>query len=143
MKENTLYRAGIFVGICVLMAATLISLMGTKTATAMAPYGIPATVGTSSTMTIGPSTAYNSKLGDYMGSTTNETAFLCGSRIVSTTGGAIMMAYASLASTTLSGSVGNYQAASTTVAYDSGLYGCGYWTFYAYATTTIVVTQTR
>lgn len=106
--------------------------------------GLPAAVSTTSTMVIGPSTSYNAALGSFMGtSSSQEKTNLCASRVISTNNTPIMVALSSSASTTLSGSVGNWQGASTTVGYDSGLYGCGYWTFYAYATTTITVTQTR
>ena len=127
----------------VLAICLFIFLNESKPASASAPLGLVATVATSSTRVVGPSTAYNAILGDYMGTTTNETLTPCDSRIISTTGGAIMISFGSLASTSLSGSQGSYQAPSTTVAYDSGLYGCGYWLFYAYASTTITISETR
>ena len=66
-------------------------------------------------------------------------ASACTARIVSTVGGAIMLSFGEasttfnggadsgygVASTTLSGIVGHVQAASSTVVYDSGIYGCG------------------
>lgn len=71
----------------------------------------------------------------------------CKARIVSTTGGSAIMlvfgdpANGDLSSSTVSGTVGHWQAASTTVAYDSGLYGCGRWSAYSYATQTITVSE--
>jgi hypothetical protein len=46
-----------------------------------------------------------------------------------------------ISSTTLSGAIGHYQAASTTVAYDGEIYGCGRWTAYAWATSTLIVSE--
>lgn len=71
----------------------------------------------------------------------------CKARVVSTTGlSAVMLVFGDpgnndLSSTTLSGAVGHWQGASTTVAYDSGIYGCGRWSAYSYATQTITVSE--
>jgi hypothetical protein len=74
----------------------------------------------------------------------------CKARVVSTLGGsAIMLNFgdpgtdrlSNVSSTTLSGVIGHWQAASTTVAYDSGLYGCGRWTAFSYASQTITVSE--
>jgi len=74
----------------------------------------------------------------------------CKSRIITTQGNsAIMINFGdpgtdrlgNISSTTVSGTVGHWQAASTTVAYDSGLYGCGRWSAYAYASSTLTVSQ--
>jgi hypothetical protein len=71
----------------------------------------------------------------------------CRARVISTTGeSAIMVLFgdsvtADLSSTTMSGSKGHWQAASTTVAYDSGLYGCGKLYVRAYAATTLTVSE--
>lgn len=76
----------------------------------------------------------------------------CSSRVISTTAQAIMLSFdeplslpagiGNVSSSTVSGSVGHIQLASTTVAYDGGLYGCG--NVYAYgqvATTTITLSE--
>lgn len=74
----------------------------------------------------------------------------CKSRVVSTWGGsAIMINFGdpaadrvnNISSTTVSGSIGHWQAASTTVAYDGAIYGCGRWSAYAYATQTLTVSE--
>lgn len=79
--------------------------------------------------------------------TANDT---CKSRVVSTLGGsAIMLNFGepsesvrnNVSSTTVSGIIGHWQAASTTVAYDGGLYGCGTWSIYSYATQTITISE--
>lgn len=72
----------------------------------------------------------------------------CISRAISTAGSAIMVSFAdpsngNISSTTLSGVIGSVQAASTTVVYDSGLYGCGRWFAYGFSSTTITTVSTR
>lgn len=72
----------------------------------------------------------------------------CKSRVITTSGlSAIMISFddipaaGNVGSTTVSGTVGHWQAASTTVAYDSGIYGCGVWNVYGYASSTITVSE--
>jgi hypothetical protein len=71
----------------------------------------------------------------------------CNSRII-TVGGAssLMLVFGDtsngdLSSTTLTGTVGHWQAASTTVAYDSGLYGCGRVSARSYADVPVTISQ--
>lgn len=104
---------------------------------ASAPSGLPATLTVATTTTVGPQQ--------------NITVFAageCAARIVSTKAQGIMLLFADptngdISSTTLSGAVGHWQAGSTTIAYDSGLYGCGRMIGYAGASTTITVSTTR
>lgn len=81
---------------------------------------------------------------------TARTDGACKSRVITTLGGsAIMINFGdpgtdrlgNISSTTVSGVIGHWQAASTTVAYDSGLFGCGRWSAYSYATQTITVSE--
>lgn len=71
----------------------------------------------------------------------------CDARVISTTGSHIFISFGepitpgNIASTTLANGVGHIQGASTTVAYDSGLYGCGQWHAWAPATTTITIAE--
>ena len=62
-----------------------------------------------------------------VGTQQNKTLFtnknICSSRVISTTGQAIMLSFHSDISPT--SMIGHYQAASTSVAYDSDVYGCG------------------
>jgi len=46
-----------------------------------------------------------------------------------------------ISSTTLSGTAGHYQAASTTVVYDSGLYGCGMMVARSWTSGTVVISE--
>ena len=108
-----------------------------------APSGLPANVATSSTATLDQ---YGNV--QVIRSTPN-----CNARVVTVLGGAGVMlslgeknasstgAEYGLASSTLSATFGHYQAGSTTVAYDSGIYGCGEWYGFGFATTTITVTE--
>lgn len=108
---------------------------------ASAPTGLPATVATSSAFTVGPDA------NTYIVGTTSpafEARTMCAARIISTVGQPIQISFGSVSSTTLSQVKGHLQGASTTVAYDSGIYGCGYMTIRGInASTTIQITETR
>ena len=72
----------------------------------------------------------------------------CTGRVIGTAGQAIMLAFGDptngdISSTTLTSMVGFTQGASTTVAYDSGVYGCGRWSAYGIASSTITTTEFR
>ena len=94
-----------------------------------APSGLSATMATSSTLTVGP----QQKM------TLFASADYCNSRIITTVASPIMISFNALSSTTISGTVGHLQAASTTVAYDSGIYGCGLLTAFGFSSSTITV----
>lgn len=99
---------------------------------ASAPSGLPATVIDSFTKQVGPQ-------GNTLISTSTPS---CSSRVVSTVAKPVMLVFTRSASTTVSATYGHLQGASTTVAYDSGLYGCNQITAYGFdATTTITITN--
>jgi hypothetical protein len=94
--------------------------------------GNSATVATTSVATVGTT------------ATTLFATSTCSSRIITTEGSPIMLLFSDIrGSSTLSGSVGHWQAASTTEVYDSGLYGCSRVWAYSYAAQTVVLTETR
>lgn len=64
------------------------------------------------------------------------TSTQCTSRVITTNGNAINISFDSLSSTSPSATSGHYQAASTTVAYDAGIYGCGLWSAYGFTAST-------
>lgn len=132
-----------FTGIAALVLLVLASVVfqASRPAFASAPSGQPAYVATTSAITLGPTRALNSSL--FGTSTISETRSNCSARVITTTAQPIMLSFTTNSSTTVSATVGHYQAASTTIAYDSGLYGCGYWTAYAFGTTTITLTETN
>jgi hypothetical protein len=74
------------------------------------------------------------------------TAF-CNSRIVTTLASPVMLTFdavpaaGNVGTSTQSGQIGHLQGASTTVAYDAALYGCGQLTALPFANTTIIVSQ--
>lgn len=71
----------------------------------------------------------------------------CKSRVITTFSTPITISFDSIigagniGSTTISGTLGHLQGASTTVAYDAELYGCDTWHAFGLATTTITVTE--
>lgn len=117
-------------------AAILYFLVGTPQAFSSAPSGLPANQLTATTTVVGPQET----------KTLFSANSVCTSRIIRTQGEPIFLLFADptngdLASTTMTSLAGFYQAASTTVAYDSGLYGCGRMTVEALASTTITSAQ--
>lgn len=52
----------------------------------------------------------------------------CVARIVTTSTSSIRIKFSDHADFTLGTNIGHFQGASTTVSYDSGIYGCGLWT---------------
>lgn len=99
-------------------------------------YGVESTLAISTTKAVG--TEENIKIFD---------SYPCGSRVISTGGQFIRFSLGELspytiASTTVSATIGFIQPASTTVVYDAALYGCGEWWAYGdTASTTISVAQ--
>ncbi len=74
----------------------------------------------------------------------------CKSRVITTNGtSAIRISFkdipgsGNIGSTTVGATVGHLQLASTTVAYDSEIYGCSTWNIWAWASTTLSVTETQ
>ena len=110
-----------------------------------APTGLATTVSVATTTTVGPQ-FITGKARRIFTETGN-----CNSRIITTVGQDIALTFydpkdaeiGNLSSTTLSMQIGHLQLASTTVVYDSGIYGCGNVYGYAKASTTITLTETK
>lgn len=106
-------------------------------ASASAPSGLQATLYSATTTVVGIQS--NTQL--------FPASLNCAARVVSTVAQPIMILFADptngdLASTTLSGTKGHVQPASTTVVYDSGVYGCGRMFAFGFnASTTITVSE--
>lgn len=111
----------------VAMLAAIVSIVsfGPKFAGATAPAGLNAQVSTSTQITVGPQANTVVPFGALP---PKESQWQCAARVISTGQQAILISFASMSSTTLTTSNGFWQAASTTVAYDGGLYGCDYMT---------------
>lgn len=139
---NTLSLKNTIIGlVAVFMPLIVVFLLlsNAHTASAEAPGGLNAQVSTSSSIVVGPqSNVY------LFGTTTRETSFQCAGRVISTTGQPIMLSFAAMSSTSLSQTIGFQQAASTTVAYNGGIYGCGYMMARGLnASTTITIMETH
>lgn len=112
-------------------------VMSAKQDLGSAPSGLPATLHIATTTAIGPQENIEI-FSEYKP---------CSSRVISVLGDSgVMLTFGEptngdVSSATLSGIIGHYQAASTTVAYDGGIYGCGEWNAYAFASTTITTTE--
>ena len=132
MKTNTLFRIGTVAAIILAIGIAFSWLTFTRIANASAPSGLPAAVSAVSTTTV-------STTAIQLAATST-----CAARIVSTGGAsAVMLGFSAFQGTTTTGTTGIYQAASTTVAYDSGIYGCGQLSAYSYASSLVNVVTTQ
>lgn len=121
-----------------LLAAIALAIGGWATGDKLggATPGTPSHIATTSLITLGPDEEW------LIFSQTNT----CSARIITTESSNIRLGFGTstyAASTTVTNATGHLQPASTTVAYDSELYGCGYVVGQANATTSIRVTQLR
>jgi len=132
---NRMVLMGIILGMIALTAMLL-----TQISLGSAPSGLPATVATSSTITVGP----------HKPNTASSTVSVfvksgCSSRVISTRETAIELRFSNtmFSSTTVNpaANAGIHQLASTTVVYDSGQYGCGFVSVFGYATTSISIAE--
>lgn len=102
-----------------------------------APSGLNSSVATSSTVIVGPDIWVN------LFATTTP----CTSRIVTTYSQPVTIAFSTSSAyvtATSTPDTGHIQSASTTVAYDSGIYGCGRWVAYGVeASTTVTISEFR
>lgn len=120
------------------LTVSALMLYGTLPVSASAPSGLPASVRLATTTIVGPQ--QTKKVFSNNGS--------CASRIIRTQATEIYLTYSDpnggdVASTTLSAVVGDFIAASTSKAFDGGIYGCGDWYIEATASTTITVYETN
>ena len=140
--KSSLLNVGIgltLTGIIALAAAFFITTNKTFSA---APSGLSASLATTTTFTVGPQ--QNLRL---FTANTN-----CAARVIRTQGVPIVLTFFDpttsvgsdvVSSSTLKAIVGFIQAASTTVAYDSGLYGCGEVWGFAEASTSLTKMETQ
>lgn len=143
--NKTFMKAQSFIGSTLILIGMLLIAFGiismqVKTADSAAFTGSVAFITSATTTTVGPQAVPAVTLFQ-----AREAGSNCKARVVSTSGNsAIMISFGDVTgfgSTTVSGTAGHWQAASTTVAYDSGLFGCGRWTAFGYASTTVMVTE--
>lgn len=127
--KTFLIIAGLFVTVGIMTAI----FSETKLATAGAPSGLQTTVATSTAYSVSTSA-----------STLFATSTACSSRIITTTSQPIMLVFSDRAGQVPTGTFGHLQSASTTVAYDSGIYGCNAYKAYGYGgSSNLTLTETR
>lgn len=114
------------------LAGILVFAYSDRTAHATDATTNPANVATSSNPTVTTTAG-----------TVFATSTACTSRVISTSAQPIMITFSDNQGKIPTGSFGHLQAASTTVAYDAGLYGCGRLQVYSFATQLITVTELR
>lgn len=123
--------AVLFIGV---LLWAYVSGLHTNVSVGSAPMGLAATVGSSSVYALAASTAAS------IVATSS-----CTARIITTSGatGGMMLTFGDYAAQTPTATFGHYQAASTTVAYDGGIYGCGLVKAFSFAAQTITVSDVR
>lgn len=137
MKNKIFYGAGI------VLVGLLLVLLGVDFGNfnlvgASAPSGLPATLYKVTNIEVGP------QENTLVFTSTDR----CSSRIISTVGTSIMINFATTSAQAtstayLSEFVGHVQGASSTIAYDSGIYGCPAVGIFGVASTTIRITEFR
>ena len=132
MTVSTKTIASLLIAGALLIGIIIGGLWFNNSALGSAPPGAPATVATSTAQSVTVAVA------ELLFATSS-----CSSRIVSTQGDAIKLTFSDFRGDVPSQTVGHVQAASTTVAYDSGLYGCNAVKVYSYGTQSLQVTETN
>lgn len=114
-----------------LLVAILLSV-NVFTAHGSAPSGLRAIVATTSNPTV------TSTAGLVFATSTQ-----CSARVITTYASPIMVTFSDVQGKVPTGTFGHLQAASTTVAYDSGIYGCETVRIYSFTSQAITVTETQ
>ena len=100
--------------ICILAGIALVLFFRSPVSLTGAPPGLESTLATSTRFTV------TGAVLTLVASSTN-----CSSRVITTGANAINLSFSDIQGDRLTGFNGHWQAASTTVSYDGGLYGCG------------------
>ena len=117
----------------VMIGIAIILLFQPDSTNASAPAGAQAPVATSSAITMPANSAVA------IAATSS-----CAARIITTSGQAVMLTFSSRSGQAApTGSYGHIQAASTTVAYDSGLYGCDLLRAYSFGAQALTISESR
>lgn len=128
MKKTLLF---IFAGMIAIV--TVWQSYNSIPAKASAPQGMAATSASTSQITL-----IEGQVAQVFASSTS-----CVSRVISVGGFKNLWIMLTDSATLPSVNVGNLHAASTTVAYDAGVYGCGLWRIYNQSATTSIFTVTE
>lgn len=117
--------------VALILSALIAISFGTLITHASSPPGLPATIATTSPMAV----------------TTTPSLVMatssCSARIITTTASPIMIGFSDIQGFLPSGTQGHLQAASSTVAYDSGQYGCGAVRVYSFVAGQITISESR
>lgn len=130
---NTLTKT--LVSVVAIAAITVIAVLGQVAFTAFgaAPSGLPATVGTSTTRHLAAATP----------TLVFPTSTNCAARVITTASSTVMISFSDKQSLVPSPTAGHFQTGSTTVAYDSGIYGCDAVRIYSFTAQQITIQESR
>jgi hypothetical protein len=134
MKENFFTRA---LGLSVILGAILLTafllIWNTQRVQGNGFIGVTVNVASSTSQIIPARTAR----------VLFATSTPCTTRIITSRASPLMLTFSNYNNASPTGVFGHYQAASTTVAYEAGVYGCGLVKVYADVADTITVTETQ
>lgn len=131
MTSSKTFIGAIVVGAAILLGFIFSSLFQAPQALGESFTGTISRIDSATTTTVGPDTIV----------TIFNRGSDCDARVVSTQGQEIMLGFGTVAGFSVSATAGHYQGASTTVVYDSGQIGCGDVTAFAWASTSITVSE--
>lgn len=134
MKASTL--STILLAVAILFVGIVVLIKPTDTLTAGGWIGFQSHLQSATTTTVGPQ-AKTTLFAD-------QTSATCHARVVTTNASAIRISFdeaTGFGAAQLNGLKGHTQLASTTVAYDAGIYGCGAMTAWGYASSTITISS--
>ncbi len=117
-----------------LVIATYFIGVQTKISVGSAPAGLPATIATTSNPSV------TSTAGLVFATTTGGG---CAARVITTGQSSINIGFSDVQGIVPTQTLGHFQATSTTVAYDSGQYGCGAVRIWSFATQNLTVSESR
>lgn len=117
----------------IFLTALLIITLRPSFSFGSAPSGLNSSVSSSTRVTLSDATA------TFLFATSSQ----CASRAISTRGGAVVLTFSDRFGNVPGPVLGHVQAASTTVVYDSGLYGCDALRIYSFGAQVVDITETR
>lgn len=130
---NTITKSLIALVLVLGIVAVAVVSQTAMTALGAAPSGLPATVGTSTTRHLAAATP----------TLVFPTSTNCAARIITTASSTAMISFSDKQSLVPSPTAGHYQAGSTTVAYDSGIFGCDAVRIYSFTAQQITIQESR
>jgi hypothetical protein len=130
---NVLTKTLITVLVIVALSVVAVVTQTAFTAQGAAPSGLPAVVGTSTTQHLVAATP----------TLVFPTSTNCAARVITTASSSIQISFSDKQSLVPGVTAGHMQAGSTTVAYDSGLYGCDAVRIYSWTAQKITIQESR